>query len=466
MPAPARAAAPVARRLPRPTPRWWRTSSRDAAAMSLVLVVGLWATDHQIGALTQGWAAALTSVGRLAGLVSADLLLVQVLLMARIPLVERAWGQDELARVHRWVGFSSFNLMLAHIVAITIGYAGTDRKNPLAELWSITWTYPGMLLAAAGTLFLFLVVGSSVRVARRKLRYESWHLLHLYAYLGVGLALPHQLWTGNEFLDNGFATVYWWTAWAATAGAVLLYRIAVPVSRTLRHRLTVHTVQPETPGVVSLILHGRNLDAMPVRAGQFFLFRFLGTPGHTRAHPFSLSAAPRREWLRVTVKDLGDDTRHMGALPRGTRVAIEGPYGRLTAEQRTRRGVLLLGAGIGITPLRALAEELPQQPGDVVVLHRVRDDREALFAAEFDTLARTRGTRVVRLSGPRPRDRQSWAPASAGRDDAGALQRLVPDVADRDVFVCGPDAWMAAALDACHRAGVPARQLHAERFSW
>ena len=59
-----------------------------------------------------------------------------------------------------------------------------------------------MLLALAGTVALVMVVVTSVREARRRLRYESWHLLHLYAYLGAGLALPHQLWTGADFTAN------------------------------------------------------------------------------------------------------------------------------------------------------------------------------------------------------------------------------------------------------------------------
>ena len=65
--------------------------------------------------------------------------------------------------------------------------------------WNLTVTYPGMLLALGGTLALVMVVVTSIKAARRKLRYESWHLIHLYAYLGVGLALPHQLWTGTDF---------------------------------------------------------------------------------------------------------------------------------------------------------------------------------------------------------------------------------------------------------------------------
>ncbi len=451
--------APVGRR----TPPWWRASSRDLAVGSLVLVAGLWLRAGGAGALADGWAAATTSAGRLLGLVASDLLLLQVLLMARLPFLERAWGQDELARLHRLVGFWSFDLVLAHIALVTLGYAGADHANPAVELWRLVRDEPGMLLAAAGTLLLVLVVVTSVRRARRRLRYESWHLLHLYAYLGVGLALPHQLWTGQDLAANGLATAYWWTAWASTAAAVVVWRLGVPLLRTLRHRLVVERVVVEAPGVVSLHLRGRRLDELRVRAGQFFTFRFLDGPGSSRAHPFSLSAAPRPTQLRITAKDLGDGSARLARLRPGTRVVVEGPYGRLTAEHRTTRGVLLLGAGIGITPLRALAEEMPQEPGDVVLVHRVRSPDEAVFAGELEQLARRRGTRVVHLTGPRG---AGWAPASLRLDDVAALRAVVPDVAERTVWVCGPDEWTAAALAAARAAGVPEERLHAERFTW
>ena len=453
------------------TPSWWRASSRDAMVVSLALVVGLWAYPHGIADLAGGLSPALSSLGRLTGLVASDLLLVQVLLMARIPALERAWGQDELARVHRLVGFSSFNLMLAHIVLIGLGYAGADGRGYtglVGELWDMTWNLAGMLLAVAGTLCLVMVVVTSIRAARRRLRYESWHLIHLYAYLGVGLALPHQLWTGGDFLSNPVATVYWWSAWAVTAGAVVVFRLGLPLYRTLRHRLVVAAVVPEAPGVVSVHLTGRHLDELPARAGQFLQLRFLAGPGSSRAHPYSLSAAPTAAGLRVTVKDLGDGSRLVARLRPGTRVLMEGPYGRLTAERRSTRKVLLLGAGIGITPLRALAEELTQDPsqapGDVVVVHRVRSLDDAAFLGEFQELERTRGLRVVVWPGPRAG--QSWAPGVFGPDGAAALRAVVPDVADRTVYVCGPDAWMDAALDAARRAGVPDGRLHAERFAW
>jgi len=442
---------------------WWPDLIFATAAFSVLVVVALWVHGRGLQDLT-GPAAGFTSVGRLTGLVSADLLLLQVLLMARLPSVERAYGRDALTRWHRWLGFTSFDLMLAHVVLITIGYALISHSNVFGEFWSLITTYPGMLLALAATVALCLVAFTSVRLARRRLRYESWHLLHLYAYLGVGLAIPHELWTGAQFLDSGWATVYWWTLYLVAAGAILVFRVGLPLWRSLRYRLRVERVVTEGPGVWSIWLTGRALDRLPVRAGQFFNWRFLTGSDWSRAHPYSLSAAPGGGRLRITVKAAGDDSGLVGHLRPGTRVLIEGPYGGLTGERRTRNRLTMVASGIGVTPLRALLEELPYRRGHATLIYRARTDNDFTFRTELDRLAAARGVRVYLLPGPRAAA-DAWAPAGYG-EDAELLRRLVPDLARHDVYVCGPDGWMEAVLRAARTLGVPAANLHTERFTW
>ncbi|PZQ44931.1 MAG: oxidoreductase, partial [Phenylobacterium zucineum] len=408
-----------------------------------------------------------TGLGRLTGLVSANLLLIQVLLMARIPVVERVYGQDELARRHRLVGFWSFWLMVAHIVAISVGYAASAGANPFVQFWEMVVDFPGMLLALAGTVLLILVVATSIRRARRRLRYESWHLLHLYAYLGVGLALPHQLWTGQEFLSSPLAAGYWWTLWAAAAGAILIWRIGLPVYRSLVHDLRVEQVVRETPDVVSVTMRGRRLDRLAPLAGQFFAWRFLTGPGWMRSHPYSLSAAPDGATLRITVKDLGDGSHALAQVTPGTRVLIEGPYGRLHPGVRTRRQVVLMASGIGISPIRALLEGLPQQPGEVIVIYRARTEADLALRDEIEAIAGASGARVFYVLGRRIPGRDTWLPETAsGLSDAEALRQLVTDVAESDVYLCGATEWMDAAAAAARECGVPAERIHSERFSW
>jgi ferredoxin-NADP reductase/DMSO/TMAO reductase YedYZ heme-binding membrane subunit len=458
-------AVPVRPRV-RPTPRWWADAAGVVAGLSLLAVTALWVADRGVQDLTAGRWPAAGSAGRLTALFSADLMLIQVALMARIPLVERAFGQDRLARWHRIVGFTSSHLMLAHIVLTTLAYAGPQRVNVVAQFWEMVVDYPGMVLATASVVLLVAVVVTSVRAARRRLRYESWHLLHLYAYLGVGLALPHQLWTGADFVTNPVARAYWWSLYALSAGAVLVFRIGLPVWRTLRHRLTVSDVVPEAPGLISVYLSGRHLDRLPVRAGQFFLWRFLDGPGWSRANPYSLSGPPRSDLLRITVKELGDGSSRVARLRPGTRVLIEGPFGRLTGESYRGGPVLMLACGVGITPLLALLWELPYGPGQATLVYRTRHENDLAFSVELEWLAEQRDVRLVALIGPRATG-SSWLPAEyADHTGVDALRQIAPDIADHDVYLCGPDTWTHAVRADARAAGVRPDRLHVERFAW
>src|SRR5664279_4423293 len=339
-----------------------RLGTMLAGWLSLLLVTYWWDAGGGITDLSQ-WASGLTSVGRLTGLWAANLLLFQVLMMSRLPPLEHACGCDRLARSHRWIGLLSFNLMLAHIVTIIIGYASAQWSEVPATTWDLLTSYGGMLLAFAGTACLIMVVVTSVKAARRRLRYESWHLLHLYAYLGVGLAIPHQLWTGQEFLSSPGATVYWWTLWAVAAAAVLVWRVALPLWRSLRHSLRVIAVVRESSDVVSVYLTGRRLDRLPVRAGQFLNVRFLDGPGMTRANPFSLSAAPQprtadpgegagRRERSPPASAAGHASGVRGALWSAQQPSPRPPKGRSGRCRSGHHAAALAGRGIGLRARR------------------------------------------------------------------------------------------------------------------
>lgn len=441
-----------------------RTASVAAFWLLNAFVVYLWIAGQGLQDLGHGQV--MMSVGRLSGLVASVLLLVQVFLMARVPVLERSWGQDRLTAVHRKIGFTSFWLMLAHIVTITIGYSG----NTLGALWStlsdLVLNYPGMLLAVAGTLSLFMVVATSIRAARRRMRYQSWHLLHLYAYLGAGLALPHQLWTGQEFLRSTTSTVFWWSVYAVALGSVLLWRLGLPVWRSARHRIRVESVQTDPSGATTVTMHGRRIHDLRARSGQFFQFRFLDGPGWSRAHPFSLSASPASGRLRISVAPVGPGSGRLRHLQPGTRVLIEGPYGLLHEGVRTRRKVLLMAAGIGIAPLRALLEDLQQEPDDVTVIHRVSSPDRAALRGEVELLTQQHGARYHVVAGPREPRVPTWLPASDHPvDPSRALLDLVPDLARHDVYLCGSGPWMDLAQHALLRGGLPPQHLHREDFS-
>ena len=349
-----------------------RLERADAiGALGLLLVVApivLWGRDRGLSGLLdveQGW----RNVGLLTGLLASIFMVMQVLLIARIPWIERSWGHDVLAHRHRWLGFWSFWLMISHIVAFTVEHA-TRFKMPslLDSLVDTFFLRPWMVWASLGASLVVVVVVTSIRYARAKMRYESWHLLHLYAYAGMGFALPHQIFKGPDFRGPA-AQVYWWSVYALAVSAIVVFRLITPIYRTIYHRLRVTAVTEERPDVVSITMTGRHLDRLKPRAGQFFIWRFLDGPGWMRGHPFSLSDTPSNDRLRVTIQACGDGSSRAARLRVGALVAIEGPFGTMTLDRRRHQQVVFVAAGVGIAPLRALIGETHFTAGEATLLY-------------------------------------------------------------------------------------------------
>lgn len=397
----------------------------------------------------------LTAAGRMTGMVGTYFLLLSVLLVGRLPVLERAVGQDRLVRWHRWLAPWALVLLVAHAVLIILGYGQAASDGVLHQTWQVVTTMHGMLMATVGLGLIIAAALTSIRIARRRMAYETWWVVHLYSYLGLALSWSHQLATGTPFEGRPFARLFWIALWLGSAGVVLTYRVLWPLTRSLFHDLRVVEVREEAPGVVSVICSGRALDRLPIAGGQFLQWRFL-TRGHWwQAHPYSISALPSNRHLRVTVKDLGDHSASLRHLRPGTRIAIEGPYGAFTTAKMTQQHVLLVGAGVGSTPLRAMLEELPPT-AHVVVALRASTPEELVLADEIESICAARGGHFYRLVG----SRQQWPL------DVHQLTRLVPDITRRDVFVCGPDGFMQSLLRSAAAAGVPKRQLHHEEYAF
>ncbi len=446
-----------------PLPRTWSIRASDIAALvagNAVLIGAMWVRHGQLIEL-HSVTGIITAAGQLAALYGTYLVLLQLVLMSRSPWLDQVLGSDRIVWLHRWVGFSAILLLAAHGVLTVTGYGLANGSGPIGETVTMLTTYPYVLLATAGMALFVLIGVMSINAARRRVSYETWYGIHLYTYLAIALAFMHQLAVGTDFLGDPVARLYWLALYVATFSLLIAFRFGQPITLSLRHRLRVANVIVEAPGVISIYMTGRELDRLAVRAGQWFRWRFLTPDDWWRSHPFSLSAAPNGEFLRITVKDVGDFTSKLQRMRIGTLVFVEGPYGILTGAQRTRPRVLLVAGGIGITPLRALLEEMPAGKGDLALLYRARRPRDLVFRREIEQIAALRGATVhfvVGHHGTREMPHDPFEPR--------AIQRLVPDVAQRDIYVCGPVPMMDAVRRSLHALHVPDTQIHDERFAF
>lgn len=442
-----------------------RIRPRRSPATLLLLAVGagaagvLWLWWSNTPAIT-GNGGMILNAGRITGLLAGYLIALVVLQMARVPALERRVGSDRVARWHAMSGRYTITLVLAHVLLTMWGYAAQAGKGPgdiVGQTVDSVRTLPDLGKAAIGTGLLVLVGFVSIGPVRRLMPYDTWYHVHLLTYAAVFLTFWHQLSTGNDFAVAPLAKTVWYGLYGAVTALAVWYRVVTPVRLNLRHRMRVEAVVEEAPGIVSVLIGGHRLHRMGAEAGQFFRWRFLTSGMRFSSHPYSLSAAPRPDMLRITVKAIGDHSAMLRGLRPGTRVWAEGPYGALTAARRSRGKVLLIAGGVGITPMRALFETLPGAAGDLTLLYRANSTQELALWDELAEIADERGARLM------------YAVNSPGGErpdiSSDTLRRKMPDIDRHDVFLCGPPGFAQSVYEALRGAGVPARRIHHESFA-
>ncbi len=431
---------------------------------SVAMSLALWVADGGIQKIDSG-AQIFLAAGTVAGLVATDLMVVMLFLAARLPLIDRSFGHDRAIALHNKLGRWVIYGLLFHAWLLTCGYAADSDTGLLDEIASLLGISD--LLLSAVALGALAVIGiSSMIVVKRKLPYEVWHVIHLATYVAVGLSLPHQFSMSGVFAEGTWQRWYWLALFTAVALALLSFRMILPIVTSLEHRLVVSRVVLVDTDVVTIEMRGKRIDRLEAEAGQFFAWRFLAKGLWWHQHPFSLSADPTNDTLRITIRALGRGTAKLLSVRPGTKVAIEGPYGIFTDDSRTQLGLTLVGVGIGISPIRALLESTDVVPGLATVILRASTNEQLYLVEEIDALCRAKGARLVALVGPRANDLQgepTWLPEQYR---AMRLHDLAPVVAQSDVYVCGPQAIADLIIDDALAAGTPASAIHNERFSW
>jgi predicted ferric reductase len=203
-------------------------------------------------------------------------------------------------------------------------------------------------------------------------------------YAAVGLASLHQL-NGAELTSQRWLAWYWVALYALAIGCVAVFRAGRPILGFARHRFRIDTIVRESHDVFSVYLTGRRLDRFTFRSGQYANVAFL-SKGLWAPHPFSFSAAPNGQFVRVSVKAVGDFTRRIHELTPGTVALTEGPLGTFTVSTSRRDKYLMVAGGIGITPIRALIESLVGAQRDIVLLYAVKTAKDLVFASELRRL--------------------------------------------------------------------------------
>jgi ferredoxin-NADP reductase/MOSC domain-containing protein YiiM/ferredoxin len=236
--------------------------------------------------------------------------------------------------------------------------------------------------------------------------------------------------------------------------------------------LRVVAVHPETSEATSVVLESADGSTLPAALpGQYLVLRlYPDQASRPVVRSYSISGASDSGRYRISVKrDAGPGSKYIvDAVQTGDMLEISAPRGEFVLRPGTRP-VVLLSAGIGVTPvlsmLHSLASSAARSPREVWWLHAARNAKEHVFAQEARQLLNSvSGSHsVIAYSKPDPTDRLGKDFDIDGRLDLASLQRLeVP--ADADFYLCGPAGFQKDITQSLISLCVPGNSIHQETF--
>ena len=421
-------------------------------------IVWIWADNSSFYIQHPRGGNILIALGRVLGAFGAYFILIQLLLVGRVGLIEKNFGFDKLNNVHRFVGYCLAGFIILHPLLLVIGYAKLNQISLFGQLADFLANWRYVLLAYFGVLVFLFIIFISVSGIRKKLRYETWYFAHLFNYLALGLIFFHQFESGD--FSKKPAIYFWYALNFAVFALVLSERLLRPLALFIKHRFKVLKVVQETENVYSLYVTGKSLESFKFQAGQFANITLL-QKCIWFVHPFSFSMPPNSNFVRFSIKVLGDFTSRIKDVKPGTFLIIDGPLGLFIKDTALRDKYLFIAGGIGITPIRSILESLTETDKDSVLLYANQTEKNIVFKRELDELSgKSPKLKVIHVLGT------PQSGYETGRVDKEKIVRLVPDFFEREVFVCGPPLMMDSVISDLKQLGFSRQNLHFEKFSF
>jgi predicted ferric reductase len=396
------------------------------------------------------------------GLLGLSTLAATIVLPSRVRSITTAFGIEQVLRSHRWLAVATTAIVAAHLAFILI-----DKPT---NVFLVSPGPTGAHRARAGMIgFIAMVLLCVLSFRRRKMgtRYDVWRWVHaMLAVVALIGSYLHVYWL-NHLMRNAAERTTMLVILIAV-GAVLINRWLLRPVSSLRRAYVIREVRQENANVSTLALvpARRRQPRMTFRPGQFAWIRLDSPFGPLQSHPFSIaSGIDDPDALEFTIRDVGDFTGSVKDLTVGRTVYVDGPYGDFNDDHVGAQEILLIGGGVGITPMMSIlrSHAFRRDRRRHVLLFAVRRPEDLMFSAELDQLTDVLDLEVVEIVSAPPPD---WTGVT-GRVDAELLEEVLElfGPAGPHVFICGPPALMDDVTAALVALDVPRENIRTEQFA-
>lgn len=395
------------------------------------------------------------NLSRIFALTGTAIALTSIALASRAPWIEKAIGQDRMIYWHRKIGPYALFLIGFHVVLVSFAKRAGTELNTWQSLWDLVMGTKWFMAAFLGFIFMVGIGVTSYHRIRKLFSYETWWVIHLYSYIGIALAFMHEITNGVMFINN---TLFkdWWIFYNASVFSILIaYRVITPLRMNISDKPVVQKVVRENRDTLTLWVKTKKDMAMSAQGGQYFNLRLKAGKKWWEAHPYSLSHIPKDGILKFTVKELGDHSRWLKTLKPGTKVLLEGPYGKFTADKLQGSQVILIAGGIGITPIKALIQSLSGITSGVL-LWRVSKKDDLIMLNDIEKLCQARNIELKAVIGPRSSQKDWLKQSLASRSRLDGFE----------AFICASKGLIESAKADLQDLGINEKHIYTEEFEF
>ena len=390
----------------------------------------------------------LIAAGRLAGLLSEFLILIELLLISRFSSIEREYGFDKLTDIHKKIGLFLAVFIISHPFLLTLGYAVSNNIGFVKQFINFQTGWQDVFGATIAFLIILIIALVSVKTIRNKIKYELWYFIHLPLYIAVAIAFAHQVNTGD--MSGRSSMFYWYLLNLLVFGILIIYRFIKPAYLFFKHSFVIEKIVKENNNVYSVYIVGKNMSQYRFQSGQYATLIFLQNKMWFH-HPFSFSDSYNGTKLRFTIKSSGDFTSKIEKLKIGTRVWIDGPLGKFTLKNSIYNKYIFIAGGIGITPILSIIKSIKDKR-DLVLFYSVKSEEEINFKKEISESGIE--THYFNTS------------LGNNRISVQKIINLCPDYMNRDIYICGPVQMTQDLVKNLKSAGTLSEQIHFEKFNY
>jgi len=385
----------------------------------------------------------ITNLGRIFAVSGICFFALTFLLNTRLKFLENWFGgMDKLYKAHHLFGTIAFVLILFHPILLSIQYLKISVNSAaMFFIPSVGRTPINFGIIALSIMIVLLFVTFFVN-----LRYHTWKISHKFLVLAFFIAILHVLTILSDISRSNFLKFYILTILLIGFLSILYKTIFYRILK-IRGKFIVDKINKLNNNVLEIVLKPEKA-IKNYKSGQF-IFASFKQKGLKEYHPFTISSSPSEKNLRLTIKELGDFTEKLGNLKIGTRVFVEGPYGKFYLNKNFEQ--IWIAGGIGITPFLSMARHLKPEK-NIDLFYSVNDIKDAVFADELKKLS-NKNFKVHFIYTSKEK-----------KLDVNYIMKKT-GFKDKEILICGPVGMMVDLKKQFLDKGVNKNKIHMEEFN-